>query len=507
MNHRFITLALLAACLLSCGKDITPEQKIPVVRPGVDMPTEADSVYMSRQIYQPKETGVTVEHFIAPDRPFEYDVVYSYDETNFPNPERGPYFNVAYNFNDGNIPEAASVERLASARKDGTTLVFTFLYLVDYVDKEILDYHVLTLMRTHFTNLRQSGCKAVFRIAYSWNDKWPVQEPPADMIVSHISQLKPILQEFGDVIFVMQAGLIGTYGEWAYTTNVKTTADHAKVVRALLEALPEGRTVAIRTPAWKYRLLAEFNGDGKTVSVKDSITVEEAFGPSLKARMAIHNDCAFVNGNDGGTFGSIYDRFYVRTESNYTPYGGESCYQNVNDYCECVPSYVNLRDYHWSYLSNHYAIREIWQNAGCYDDASARVGYRLVLNGAKFHGMFASDEDFGISLCLSNYGFASLVNRRNMEFGLVNSLNPKEKYVYPVEKDPREWKGGKAYVWSDRIVLPSALQKGAEYNLYLNLPDESPYLCDNPEYSVRFANKYVWDETTGYNLLASFRSE
>lgn len=62
-------------------------------------------------------------------------------------------------------------------------------------------------------------------------------------------------------------------------------------------------------------------------------------------------------------------------------------------------------------------------------------------------------------------------------------------------------------MFTDRIVLPSALQKGAEYNLYLNLPDESPNLYDNPEYSVRFANRHIWEEKTGYNLIASFKAE
>lgn len=505
MNRTNLILAFLAFLLVSCGKEPVPGTV--VVKPGNDISSELDEIFVSRQIYQPQEKKVTVERFIAPEPPFPYDVAYSYDDTDFPNPERGPYFNVSYSFVDGKVPEPATVERLASARKESITLVFTFLYLCDYVDKEILSDDVLRVMRTHFTNLRQSGCKAVFRIAYSWDDKWPIQEPPADVIVGHLKQLESIFREFGDVIYVVQAGLIGTYGEWAYTTNVKTEEDHAKVVKALLDALPENRTVAIRTPSWKMRLLKVLNGDGKAVTEKDSITVSDAFGPSYKARMAIHNDCAFVNGNDGGTFGDIGSRFYVRTESNYTPYGGESCYQNDNTYCECIPSYTNLRTYHWSYLSNHYAIRELWQNEGCYKDASARVGYRLVLNGAAFHGTFASDEDFGISLCLSNYGFASLVNGRKMEFVITNPNNPLEKYVYPVDKDPREWKGGKAYVYTERIVLPPALQTGAEYNLYLNLPDESPYLHDNPEYSVRLANKYTWDEKTGYNLIASFKAE
>jgi hypothetical protein len=40
-----------------------------------------------------------------------------------------------------------------------------------------------------------------------------------------------------------------------------------------------------------------------------------------------------------------------------------------------------------------------------------------------------------------------------------------------------------------------------EYAVYINLPDTVAALHDRPEYSVRFANRGVWEDSTGYNRL------
>ena len=40
-----------------------------------------------------------------------------------------------------------------------------------------------------------------------------------------------------------------------------------------------------------------------------------------------------------------------------------------------------------------------------------------------------------------------------------------------------------------------------EYTLSLNLPDPAEKLRNNPMFSIRLANKNVWDESTGYNKL------
>ena len=55
-----------------------------------------------------------------------------------------------------------------------------------------------------------------------------------------------------------------------------------------------------------------------------------------------------------------------------------------------------------------------------------------------------------------------------------------------------------------RNHLPSTLQTGHKYALYLNLPDTRATLHDNPLYSIRLANMKLWEESTGYNKLCDF---
>ena len=46
------------------------------------------------------------------------------------------------------------------------------------------------------------------------------------------------------------------------------------------------------------------------------------------------------------------------------------------------------------------------------------------------------------------------------------------------------------------------MQEGT-YHLYLWLPDKYEAIRDDARYSVRLANKNIWDENTGYNDLGA----
>ena len=73
--------------------------------------------------------------------------------------------------------------------------------------------------------------------------------------------------------------------------------------------------------------------------------------------------------------------------------------------------------------------------------------------------------------------------------------------VIPVtNENPRLWLAGKTRLFEVDFKAPA---KGS-YTLYLNLPDPEETLHDNPLYSIRLANKNVWEESTGYNKITTF---
>lgn len=455
----------------------------------------------------PEQSDEVVQTYIVPEAPFEYDKTFEYDPTNFPNPERGPYNPISYSYINGNIPKLASVSDMTRTRESGCSLMFSHFYLCDFLNSVISD-EVLAHIRTHFSRVREAGCKTIVRFAYSWywdaGDKTQ-QEPDTEIILAQIAQLKPIFEEFADIIYVVQMGFVGTYGEWAYTTNVTKRSDRSQIVKAVLDALPARRQVALRTPSHMRMTLSDITG--KSFKLRDSVTVATAFDGSYVSRIACFNDCAFVNYNDGGTYADEADRLLWSSSSNYVALGGESCFVGDDKYCQCIPSYKNLRTFHWSYLSNHHDIIKIWQAKGCYDDASARVGYRFVLNGAVFSGLFTAGGKFEVKLCLGNYGFASLINPHDLEFVIGSESDPSEQYVIKSATDPRYWQGSHYYVHTENLVLPDGLKAGEKYTLSIRIADAEPNLHDRPEYSVRFANKNVWDANTGCNRLGTFTAK
>lgn len=493
--------AMMLLVTLSCDKQ---EQKEDVTDTGSkDVTIAGDSASWA----MPEQADVDVQSYIVPEPPFKYDVTFEYDPSNFPNPERGPYNPISYSYINGNIPSLASVSDMVRTRESGCSLMFSHFYLCDFLDS-VISEEVLSHIRRHFARVREAGCKTIVRFAYSWywnsNDKTQ-QEPDAEIILAQIAQLKPIFQEYSDIIYVMQMGFVGTYGEWAFTTNVNTRAERSQIVKAVLDALPSNRQVALRTPTHMRATLSDLSG--KAYKIRDSVTLATAFDGSYASRLACFNDCAFVNNSDGGTYADNADRLHWSTISNYVILGGESCYVGEKTYCQCIPSYKNLRTFHWSYLSNHHDIIKIWKEQGCYEDASARVGYRFVLNGAAFDGDFSAGSKFSVKLCFANYGFASLINPHDLEFVVRSTEDTSEEYVFKSATDPRYWQGSHYYVYTESITLPDELKSGTGYSLNIRIADSEPGLHDRPEYSVRFANKNVWDASTGCNRIGTFTAK
>lgn len=440
---------------------------------------------------------------VLPDgQPFKYDVKYTVDDSNFPNPERGLYVPTIKYFRKGTMPIASTVDGLKAIRLSGKTFTYSEFYIIDFVDKDLSE-EVLTFVREHLAMHRDAGVKTIVRFAYSsgMGVKDKPWDAPLEQTLRHVAQLKPIFQEFEDIIYVVQYGFVGSWGEGYYTDNYgmnpRTDADYLsrrQLMDALLDAVPVSRQIAVRYPLYKRGILG--------MSIDDTITAATAFGPSKIARVAAFNDCFVSAADDVGTYKAAGDRDMWATETNYVSMGGETCAAPEN-YCNCDKTYENLIKYHWTYLNEAYnkQTHGVWRNGGCYDDIVKRLGYRFVLKGAAFSGKFEPGADYTVKLHLDNVGFASLINRRPMQWVIVNADNPSEKYVIPSPKDPREWKGSNSYVYEETIKLPSGIKSGGKYKIALELPDANAELAKKPEFSVRFANLDVFEENTGLNVL------
>lgn len=463
-----LTLFIAAAFLCSCEDFIFPS---------------FNSDNQDTSLPDPDQTG--------PDAPGGYDwtgIRYEFEESSdlIVNPERG--FMRYQDFKRSTSP--LKVSAVQAQRALGYTLYYTGFYLTDFMKGDI-SQEFLDKIQDTMDALRQGGAKCVLRFAYKDNQSSKPWDPKEEVVMRHIEQLKPILQKNEDVIFVLQAGFIGVWGEWYYTTNFKyqpsSDEDYLprkRVAEALLDALPASRQVELRTPQFKMRMYG--------LELKDTLTAATAHKETPLARLAGHNDCFGAAADDWGTFDNESgDRKFWKAETRYTIMGGETC--NPSEFCTCEASTNDMVDYHWTYLNldYHTDVLDGWKSGGCFNDIFNKLGYRLVLDNVERKENAAAGEELEIAVNFHNDGYAAPMNPRRVELVFIDKNG--KKTISRVNSDPRKWHPG-AHTVLTNIILPS--DKGT---LYLNLSD--PLLPDNPLYSIAFANKNVFDSNTGYNKL------
>ena len=421
----------------------------------------------------------------------------SFTETNdlFPNPERGYYFTQSFKSASASLLSASKIE---SNRLQNRTICYLGFYPKKYMNGDIAE-DFLQMVRNNMQVLRENGAKCIMRFAYSDSENEKPWDPTPEVVQKHIKNIKPILQEYSDVIMCLQAGFVGVWGEWYYTENFEFTPsspeEHTlrkQVIEAMLDALPADRSVGLRTPMFKRMMYAD--------GYRDTLTLATAYDGSPKARLSGFNDCFGASSSDQGTFTSEATREYWKKDTRYTLMGGETC--AVSPYCECPVTMKDMEDFHWTYLNIEYNrnVHNVWKNGGCWDEIERRLGYRLALTDV-YHSEFAAGKDCTVAVQVKNSGFAAPMNGRGYELVLVDGNGKKTVYAFD-DVDPRYWFANRT-VNVERVISIPADASG-KCTLYLNLPDPKPTLHDNPRFSIRLANENVWEEATGYNKIAEF---
>ncbi len=422
------------------------------------------------------------------------DHLYIVTDSIFNNPERGFYKYTSRESANGSLSKST----LENYYNDGYTLIYRIYYLQDYVDRPIADEY-LDRIREDFQVIRESGIKVVLRFAYTSKSTPPYGDASPEQVMEHIAQLKPILQENADVIAVLQAGLIGAWGEWYYTDYFSTGSpdnitpedleERSDLVYSLLDALPASRQVQLRYVGYKM----DFFGD-------EPITFNEAYSGNAKSRIAHHNDCFLSSNNDVGTYHSAYDRTYLKSDSKYTAVGGETC-RWYEPRSNCDTTLVEMARYHWSFINIDYFGTTIqnWKDDGCFDDIQRKLGYRYQIMTSSIQDSSIQRGSFHGTVQIINTGFSSPYNPRAIEL-VMRNRSTKEEYFLEIETDIRKNQPGELFTLVFEGGIPADAENGT-YDLFLNFPDPMISLKNDPCYSIRLANENVWEASTGYNKL------
>jgi len=418
-------------------------------------------------------------------------VNYTISSASFANPERGLY-HFPTNCDSGTLDP---VTMQGYRENEAISMVICVFYLTPFVNTAI-SQPALDLFQSQMDNVRAAGLKAIVRFAYA--DVVPGNDATPTQLASHLDQLAPYFTQNSDVIAVVQAGFIGSWGEWYYTPNYGdqgnlTATDwinRKAFVDKLLQVVPAERMVQLRTPAYK-----------KTMYGASALSSNEAFSGTARARIGHHNDCFLAAFNDGGTYvDPNVDYPYLSADTTYVPMGGETCALNLPR-SDCPTALDEMSRFHWSFLNTDYfpGVLNQLSSSGCLSEIKQQLGYRFVLQSGAYAASATPGGQFTVSLVLQNQGWAAPFNSRIAELVLRNTVTA-AIYRFDLNTDPRLWLPGQTITINQTLVLPSTVPVGS-YALLLNLPDPASTLRSRPEYSIQLANQNVWEAATGFNDL------
>ncbi len=429
------------------------------------------------------------------------------NSTIFPNPERGFYLHMEKHVTKSEPYCVKGNSSALQSHKSGDkgSLVLVLYYLDNYKTTETLPSEILTGFDKDMQTLRENGMKCVLRFAYVQSTSGSGssetgKDATLAIALKHMNQYKSHLQANADVIFVIQAGIVGAWGEWYYSSNFGNqtshlTASRRTLIDSLLTIFPADRYIQLRTPLFKTEYI------GNTTP----LTAAEAYQNTPKARLGHHNDAFLFDYDNMGTYqDTATQKPYLAQETLYVPMGGEC---DVYDealaavYCTRAKTVADMSRLHWTYINKGYAeeTTQMWRDNGTFNEINRDMGYRFQLVKGTYGEQVEQGAKLSVNLQIKNVGYAPLYNERPAYIVLKNSSHT---YKLCLASDPRTWKpNGVTTTINEQVKVPSNVATGT-YQLYLFLPDAYSTLESKPDYSVRFANSgNLWESSTGMNKL------
>ena len=470
---------------------------------------------------------------------------YSQSSSDVSNPERGFYKQIDYIFEGGN----PSVSESSITGYEGS-LILPLFVLKDYRYTDDLS-PAIPCIKSILGAIRSAGKKAIVRFSYSNSSSASTFDAPLARTISHIQQLGTVFSEYTDVIYLVQCGFIGAWGEWYYTTyfrdpNAPDWPDYSyydpvrgesvkwyennqwwhttqvidfqnrkSVIDALLAAVPSSRQVALRKPAFKrmYRDAQHF---------ESWTPLDRVSTGSSNSRLSLHNDVYMIDAADQmGTFDTSFDTNMWLQQSAYLAVGGETAtinssmshYQDYINYRNSLTQSAvvnNIQQYHISYMHTHPSsyMYQWWEDKGWLPAIKKAMGYRLWVSSLRITGSSLSNgQTVHVTLTLNNSGSAPVINHRPMKLVLLTSSGS-ATVLAPVGGDSssfgdiREILAGQSMVFEFDVNLPKTLSSGDRLAIWMPDADLNNHeLYKNPAFSIRLANQNMTYTGWGYNII------
>jgi Domain of unknown function (DUF4832)/Domain of unknown function (DUF4874) len=493
-------------------------------------------------------------------------VTYTASTRDFRNPERGFYADSEYYQSSPNTLNAAQLQTLISSKSSAgyqVSLIHRSYFLPEFINSANLPASFISTVTQDLQTARAAGVKMILRFSYRTIaledcNGLPAAEQPAciaranaehdptkQTILNHLENLRAVFSSNSDVIAYVDAGLLGTYGEWAYASDqgvgsllsgftnslapdpqygyadgTVPNANTKDIINKFLDVLPGTRAIAIRTPEQRVTLLQGYpDANVAAPGLADAfdprvwnpsqttITDATAFQDTDLARLGGHNDCFLASNDDFGTYyyanyptvdtaaQILAEKNYLSANNLFVPMGGETCALNTDIPSKQFPAYAKaeLRKMRWSTLNTDYNQDVLTAMGTTLSDAKKNLGYRFGLQNSSLPISAARNETIYVKFTVKNEGYASPYNPRNLEVVFVKTGSAPIRRNVVLNRanntDPRFWKPLETKVVTASVSAPGA---AGTYSVYINLPD--PLLSNDARQSIRFANN-LWDVT------------
>jgi hypothetical protein len=397
-------------------------------------------------------------------------------------------------------------EKAFEAQNEALTLLQLYVYLSEWVDKDISP-EGLENIQTLFDNLKRKGYKAILRFAYNWKGLNTSGGESEKQILRHIEQLTPLLEKNRGLITTMQIGFLGAWGEW-HTTPLQDDADAKNaVVNALLKAYPHPYSLQIRVPDHKNKLKIKEEDKVRIGYANDYFTAGEHshapgndFVPGSKWYKQVENESPFffMSGEipyDENTEWGLAALISPETTLKILRDHHYSAFDITQNYQLNIRSWKNLKVYpeflkkNNILFSDDYFLNEEGKAVArsFFEFVRDHLGYRLNMLGSSIR---SAGKNMEYNFRFSNTGFASVINPKPVYLVFIDSRNKVVKEIR-IEANPRDWqpydprlKTYRPVIYQLKGIVPVHLK--GKYEVGIWMPDSDESLRYNPLYDVKW---------------------
>lgn len=362
----------------------------------------------------------------------------------------------------------------------------------------------LNALNETLTNIKNNNGSAIIRFAYDNFDGKADVEPSIDMILKHISQLKPVIEENKEVITYIELGFFGPWGEM-HTSKICTTENASKAIDEMLNITPKEIKIGVRTPNYYAKWAGIDRG-----KLDKNITEEG----TNQYRVGLYNDGYLGSESDLGTFANREIEIkWLEKQAMHTLYGGEV----VANYATGAPlntvNYMSKEAFktHTTYLNSEWNNEVInqWKQESYdgedelyigqtgYKYIENHLGYRFVLKKSEITNQINEKDKLKIKLQIENVGFANLIN--NKKVTLIIEKDGKMQEI-PTNIDATKWNSKEKSSIDIEVPLPENIEPG-EWNIYLRISEYGDINTDNNYKCIQLANNNIWKQEIGANYI------